>query len=96
MKVIGSKCYVYRTYVPKGKKFEPRSNIQYLVGYTSTGYRTFDPITGKTTEQYLVLIDEKSLYKNDFPQKTKTVDFQFPQKETEAVLTKCFISCIPT
>lgn len=38
MRIIGSQCYVGETKIPSDHKTETRSKIQYLVGYTETGY----------------------------------------------------------
>lgn len=82
LRIIGSRVYVYKNKVSRGKKCEPRSNIQYLVGYTSTGYLTFDPETLKTNEECIVRIDESKGYKDDFPRNSKYSDFHFPERET--------------
>ena len=85
LRIIGSKCFVYIPKLPRGKKLEPRSKIQYLVGYTSTGYRTYDPVTQKTTEQCLIQIDETILFKDDFPTMAGRTDFHFPKREAELI-----------
>jgi hypothetical protein len=86
MKVIGSKCFVYRPKLPRGKKWEPRSSVQYLVGYTSTSYRTYDPHSGKTTEQCLVMIDEKCSFRDDFPSRSKVSELVFPERKDSSVI----------
>lgn len=80
MKIIGSRCYVYTVKVPRGRKCDPRSSVQYLVGYTDTGYRTYDPLSGKTTEQCLVRIDENNTYATDFPLKSSRAVIIFPDR----------------
>lgn len=85
MRIIGSRCYVLLPKVPKGKKVDPKSEIQYLVGYTSTGYTTYDPVSQKTTPQCVVRIDETILYKDDYPSSSSLSDFHFPRPHTASV-----------
>jgi hypothetical protein len=80
MRIIGSQCYVGKTKIPPGHKTETRSKIQYLVGYTDTGYRVFDPETKVTSEQCLIQIDENTLYRDVFPTHSNLSDFYFPKK----------------
>lgn len=82
VRIIGSCCYVYRPKVPKGHKWDRRSEIQYLIGFTSTGYRTYDAVSKKTTEECIVSIDETRLYKDNFPSTSDDYRmFCFPEKE---------------
>lgn len=77
LKVFGSCAYALDEQVPKGKKFQPRSKKLYVVGYTKTGYTLFDPTTEKTIDLCNVKIDEKKLYKTDFPSnKNETFELQ--------------------
>jgi len=80
LRIIGSKTYVYQNKVSRGHKCEPRSEIQYLIAYTPTGYKTFDPTTGKTTENCIVKIDENIQYKDEFGSNLKACTFGFPSK----------------
>ena len=81
MRIIGSRCYVYNSNITKGHKVDPRSEIQYLVGYTPTGYKTYNPKTMKTSPQCIVSIDESILYKDDYPSNSCMSNFQLPLPE---------------
>jgi len=80
LRVIGSRCYVYKNKIPKGRKIDPRANIQYLIGYTDTGYRTFDPVTGKTTENCILIVDEDNTYGTDYPTLAIHRELHFPER----------------
>ena len=57
--MIGAPCYVYNLKVTPGQKFCPRSEHQYIIGYTTTGYCTYDPVTRKISDQCNLVIHEK-------------------------------------
>ncbi len=67
IRIFGSRVYVYDENVPLGRKFQSRSTTSYLIGYTSTGYRVFDPKTMTFNDVCNVVIDETKLFKDDFP-----------------------------
>ena len=81
MRIIGSKCYVGRVKVPEGHKADPKSKIQYLIGYTSTGYLVYDPKTKVSSRQCLIRIDEETLYRDVYPSHSNLNDFNFPRSE---------------
>jgi len=78
IRVIGSKCCVYNPHVPKGRKWDARGTFQYLIGFTPTGYRTYDPKTKKSSEECIVTINEDCLYGNDFPSDKSCEQFELP------------------
>lgn len=43
--------------------------MKYLVGYTNTGYKLFDPRTNKVENVCNVIVQENDLFKGDFPAK---------------------------
>lgn len=53
--------------VPAGRKFMQKSKTCYLVGFTNTRYKVYDPKTKKVETACNVIIHENCLYKNDFP-----------------------------
>jgi hypothetical protein len=82
--IFGSRVSVKSENIPKGKKFSSRSEVCYLAGFTQTGYRLFDPLTGKTFNSCHVTINETILYKNDFPNHSQET---FRLHEPDPVLT---------
>ena len=67
IRIFGSRVNVLSENVPKGKKFDSRSKIMYLVGYTKTGYLVYDSSAKKSIRTCNVVIDESKLYKHDYP-----------------------------
>lgn len=67
LQIFGAWAYILNETLPKGQKFTSRSNTFYVVGFSKTGYKVFDPTMQKTTNVCNVKIDETVLYKNDFP-----------------------------
>ena len=81
VRIIGSRCYVYKPKIPRGRKWEPRADVKYLVGYTSTGYRVYDPTSKKFTDECIIVIDEESQYKHDYPSQSSVSQILFPERE---------------
>lgn len=67
IKVFGSRVETLDETRAKGKKFDFRSVSKYLVGYTNTGYRVFDPRTFKVENVCNVIVQENCLFKDDYP-----------------------------
>ena len=67
IKLFGSQVHVFQETVPSGRKFAKKSKICYLVGFTNTGYKVYDPNTKKVEPACNVVIHENRLYKDDFP-----------------------------
>jgi hypothetical protein len=78
LRIFGSRTAVHDPLIPKGNKTQARALIHYLVGYTATGYLTFDPKTKKTHERCSVKIDESRQYKHDYPNRFKDNLFTQP------------------
>ena len=68
--IFGSRVHVLNEKIPLGAKYKSRSKTTYLVGFTSSGYRVYDPATQKVDEVVSIEVDETVLFKDDFPNLT--------------------------
>ena len=84
---FGSRAYVHTPNIPKGSKTQPRATIQYIVGYTNTGYITYSPQTQKRSNCCSVKIDEQIKYKNDYP-KTNIDKLVLTRRVTRSSISK--------
>lgn len=67
IRIFGSQTAVHDPLIPKGNKTQARAKTHYLVGFTPTGYLTFDPKTKKIHACCSVKINEDIQYKHDHP-----------------------------
>lgn len=86
LKPLGSRCEVLIHNIPKGQKFTTRSKTEYLIGYTSTGYLTFDPKTKAVTDNCNVIVYPEFSYRLDFPNEVLPPDFTINVREVNTVL----------
>jgi hypothetical protein len=66
IRIFGSLVECFDSNIPKGRKFQSRTNTRFLAGFTKTGYTVFDPETKKTENVCNVSINESILYKNRY------------------------------
>lgn len=79
IKLFGLQVHVFQEMVPAGQKFMKKSKTCYLVGFTETGYKVYDPKTKKIETACNVVIHENCLYKDNFPfKKSMTNQTGFP------------------
>lgn len=71
IRIFDSRSYVHDKNIPKGNKTQARANVNYLIGFTDTGYQTYDPNTHKTHFWCSIKIHESRQYKHDFPKYLK-------------------------
>ena len=74
---LGLLLMFYDETIARGNNFGSRSIQQYLIGFTPTGYKTYNPITKKITPVCSVEIHEDHTYKTDFPSSYKVETLQF-------------------
>ncbi len=67
----------------RSEKFHPVAKPQYICGYTSTGYLLYNPETKKIEMSCNVRVEEKFMYRQDFPQSSSARTPPF-----------CFRSCL--
>lgn len=85
VKLFGSRCEVLKEFLPRGQKANSRTETQFLVGYTSTGYVVFNPKTGKTSEVCNVIIYQQELYKQFYPGEYDNLKLSFESPENNLV-----------
>lgn len=79
IRMIGCRAYVHDETIAQGKKLHPRAYIAYLVGFTPTGYRTYDTKTHKVQQVCNVEFDERFSYRHDYPNSShESVEFIWP------------------
>lgn len=90
LKIIGARCEVLDEKIPKGAKFSARAETQYLIGYTKTGYRVYNPVNKTVNEVCNLKIFNNELFKETQKPLYKDSDLEFepsplPEKNTENV-----------
>ena len=85
-RIIGSRCYVYKPKIPRGKKRKPRAEVKYLAGYTFTGYRVYDPISKLFIDECIMMIDEDNQYKHDYPSHSSVSQILFPKRDQSNIV----------
>jgi hypothetical protein len=77
IKLFGSRCEVFVEDLPKGAKAQSRTETQFLIGYTSTGYSVYNPKNGKTSEVCSLRIYQNEQYKKFFPNQYNNNELSF-------------------
>ncbi len=85
--MFGSRAYALQLKKKRSEKFHPVAKPQYICGYTSTGYLLFDPETKKIEMSCNVKVEEKFMYRHDYPQSSsaRTPPFCFGSCSESAV-----------
>lgn len=81
--ILGARCEVLDELLPRGEKTKPRSVTQFLIGYTPTGYLTYNPKTKKTTPVCNIKIYPNELYKQFYTNTSDDLELHFDKVHPE-------------